>query len=153
MHRLSLLLLLACGTDYPLRSIDPPGVAVDAGHLPKPNHCTVAFGGPDCCGSDGRRTGAAACVDGEYVCSGSAVCACGGEAQTFHCTDFCGSDAYVSPICSSGGWICPGSLITTSSCPAGTCWGEPGELCAAPQCIDGSWVCAGDDGGVRDPVR
>jgi hypothetical protein len=134
-----------------LRSIDHPGVAFDAGRPARPDTCTVAFGGPDCCAEDGRRTGAAVCSEGEYVCSAGAVCSCGAEPQTFHCTDFCGSDAYVSPLCGATGWVCSPGLIATSSCPPDTCWGEPGDLCAAPRCVDGAWVCEPDDGGVRDP--
>lgn len=153
MKRVLLLLLLAaCGRYQPLRIVDPSGVQVDAGTLPKPSQCTVAFGGPSCCGADGRRAGTADCVDGEYECApGTAVCECGGQPQEFHCADFCGSDAYVEPSCGGSGWICPVGLIATSTCPANTCWGEPGDLCLSPACVDGRWTCAGDDGGVHDP--
>lgn len=146
-----IVLSAACGRAPPLRSIDPSGVAVDAGRLAKPNHCTVAFGGPDCCAADGRRTTQATCVDNEYACGTGTICSCADMPQTFHCSDFCGSDAYVSPICGSAGWQCPAGLIATSDCPPGTCWGEPGDACVS-QCVDGVWVCETDDGGTHDPI-
>jgi hypothetical protein len=151
MKRFVLLLLVcACGRHQPLRNVDPPGVRVDAGTLPKPSECTIPFGGPSCCGSDGRRVGSADCVDEQYVCSAGAVCSCEGQPQTFHCSDFCGSDAFVDPVCGAGGWFCPSGLKSTADCPAGTCWGEPGDLCPAV-CVNGVWTCDDTDGGIRDP--
>ena len=157
MHRFVVLAaaavtFAACGRDHPLRSIDSSGVAVDAGQLPKPDNCTVAFTGPDCCDAAQQRLGSAACVDGDYVCTSGEICGCHGQAQTFHCSDFCGSDAFVSATCGGAGWICPPGLIETSSCPPDTCWGEPGDLCLAARCVEGRWVCENDDGGTQDPI-
>jgi predicted small lipoprotein YifL len=155
MKRLATVLFLitaaACGRAPPLRSIDASKVIVDAGQLEKPSQCNVAFGGPQCCGPDNRSVGTAACIDGDYVCTTGVICGCGGQPQTFYCSDFCGSDAYVNPVCGGSGWICPGGLIQTNQCPANTCWGEPGDLCQLPQCVNGAWSCE-SDGGINDPV-
>ena len=155
MHRGLLLLpiaLAACGRHPPLRVIEPGPARVDAGHVTRPpSGCTVAFGGPSCCAPDGRRVSSATCVNDDYVCSEGSICECVGEPQDFYCSDFCGSDAYVDPICGAAGWVCPAGLTPTNACPAGTCWGEPGGLCIAPQCVNGAWTCASEDGGINDP--
>jgi hypothetical protein len=156
VRRLSFIVILvlsACGRVTPLRTLEPEGATAvarhDAGATAPPSGCDVAFGGPDCCAGDGTgaRVTSATCQAGSYVCSQGAVCSCHGQAQTFFCTDFCGSDAFVEPTCGAAGWLCPSGLIETSSCPKGTCWGEPGEGCLAV-CRDGEWTCEPLDGGT-----
>ena len=103
--------------------------------------CVDAPFGVDCC-ANGQRVTGARCVDGAQVCDVGEICACAGEAQTFNCVDFCGTDAVTGPSCVNGAWQCATGLMKTSDCASGTCWGEPGDCCVEPACVDGAWSCA-----------
>ncbi|MEW5741128.1 MAG: hypothetical protein AB1938_19555 [Myxococcota bacterium] len=109
----------------------------DAGVVLPCNHVPV---GPDCC-AGGRRVTSASCVDDAWVCTQGAFCTCEGQPQTFQCSDFCGSDAFLPPVCRNGQWMCERPFIETTLCAPDTCWGEPGDCCGAPSCVDGGWVC------------
>lgn len=134
LRALLLLLLVACGE--PTRPLGPD--AADAG----PGATCTSDGptAPPCCGQAGNRLRAADCVDGAWTCAEGAACECQGVPATFICTDTCGSDAFIDPTCSEEGWTCRG-MQRTSDCPAGTCWGYPGDCCVAPACVDGRWQC------------
>jgi hypothetical protein len=136
-----LLLLAGCGRvpivvrgDAGLDRIDS-GVP-DAGHA----RCDEAPFGVDCCVS-GQRVSSSRCENGAQTCDTGEICACGGAAQRFNCVDFCGTDAVTSPECVSGQWQCASGLIDSAQCPAGTCWGEPGDCCVNPSCVEGAWSC------------
>lgn len=107
------------------------GVVLPCGNVPF---------GPDCC-TGGARVASASCVDGAWACGAADFCTCEGVPQDFQCSDFCGSDAFVPPICANGHWICERPFFETSQCGPDTCWGEPGDCCGAPSCVDGGWVC------------
>lgn len=134
----ALLLFLAAGCD----PVSPPGplpfervdAGVDAG-MP----CIGPLG-PPCCDVEGQRLRSASCVEGQWSCEADAFCTCRGAPARGVCTDFCGSDAFVDPSCEADGWSC-GALQSTETCPAGTCFGDPGECCLGPVCKDGAWRC------------
>ncbi|GMU62838.1 MAG: hypothetical protein AMXMBFR34_46010 [Myxococcaceae bacterium] len=107
------------------------GVVLPCGNVPF---------GPDCC-AGATRVSSATCVDGAWACTQGSFCACEGQPQGFQCTDFCGSDAFVPPVCRNGQWICERPFVETTLCAPDTCWGEPGDCCGAPSCVDGGWVC------------
>jgi len=147
---LLVLLVAGCGRSIGLRPIDKPpvtviGISADAGTVDAGIaalvSCSLPFGGPDCCGSTNARVGSASCSDGGYVCEAGALCACQGAPAAFHCVDVCGGDAYTGAVCTLAGWACPQGLIKTSDCPAGTCFGEPGDCCIGAQCNLGAWTC------------
>jgi hypothetical protein len=127
-----------------------------------PGSC-APFGG-SCCDASGNPVASVECVDGKPTCTTGSFCRCGDDLETFSCTDFCGSDEFLSPSCVAGKWQCPGEVpVHTDQCPAGTCWGLPAECCDAPghyiniECHDGAWFCPGkwcylyDDGGTPPP--
>lgn len=121
----------------PLSATGDAGVDLDAGvALP----CGNTPIGPDCC-ANGARVSSATCEAGAWTCGGAAFCTCEGVPQTFSCTDVCGSDAFLSPVCANGQWSCARPFIETTLCAPDLCWGEPGDCCGAPSCVDGGWVC------------
>lgn len=144
------LLLIGCGRDVPERLLPDAGgetrdagFAVDAGPSVGAG-VEVSCGapvGPDCC-SAGRRSGGASCVDGAWVCAPDDFCRCGGAPQPGSCSDACGSDAFVSPVCLDGAWRCPDGTIATDGCGPDVCWGLPGDCCIDPSCVSGRWACA-----------
>ncbi len=104
--------------------------------------------GPPCCDASGARLMGADCSVGGWTCEEGALCECEGEGASFFCTDVCGSDAFTDPTCGESGWTCAG-LVRSDSCPAGTCWGLPGDCCINPSCVDGSWQCES----IQDPCE
>lgn len=153
----ALLLATACPQVPVSQPIRPTlHLAVDGGFdggvdggFTQPPTCTLPFGGPDCCSSAGARVGGATCTTSGYVCSEGTLCLCNGTSAGFHCIDACGTDAFVSATCGTSGWQCPTGLIKTTDCPAGTCFGEPGDCCIGPHCVDGQWTCDS----IRDPCQ
>lgn len=143
--RLQVTLLLALGACGRTSTVDAGVVALDASVVvPRDaglTACEAAPFGVDCC-RNGQRVTSARCVNGAQVCDDGAPCSCGGVAQTFNCVDFCGTDAVSGPECVNGVWRCASGLISTSTCPAGTCWGLPGDCCQQPRCEAGEWKCA-----------
>lgn len=141
--RLQVTALLALGACGRTASIDAGVTAPDAAIVLRGDAGAAACTpfGVDCC-RDGQRVTSASCVDGAAVCGDGAFCTCGGEAQTFNCVDFCGTDAVAGPMCENGVWRCERGLMPTSDCPPGTCWGEPGDCCRNPRCVNGAWECA-----------
>ena len=148
-------LLLLCGalagcSHEPLGGVDGAGLA-DGGTGALA--CTAGQLPPACCDGAGQRVGTASCGSAQkWSCAQGALCTCGGVAATFVCSDFCGSDAYVDPLCDGSAWRCPqGTPVRSDTCPAGTCWGEPGDCrCCANNgagprvpavCDNGTWGC------------
>lgn len=132
-----------CGRASPLEPVEPQPVGVPQPPPPPPvTECRAGIDfGPDCCNS-AVRTGAASCTAGRWSCEpGGDFCRCGGERQSFFCSDFCGSDIIVAAVCGEAGWQCAPGLVRSDSCAAGTCWGLPGDLCCEPRCVDGAWQC------------
>ncbi len=150
------MVILGCGRLSGVTPIEPrlAVIGVDAGHVedggvPTSSMCSLPFEGPDCCGDTGSRVGSAQCSDQSYVCETGTLCTCLNAAAGFHCVDVCGGDAFVSATCSATGWTCASGLIKTSDCPAGTCFGDPGECCIGPQCLQGQWTCQS----IREPCN
>lgn len=156
------LALTACGRTTVARCencvFTAPAYAVDAGRPPahdagvasdagQPVDAGVQLAcdgrpiGPDCC-EGGQRVTSASCLEDRWVCERGAYCECGGAPQGFSCSDFCGSDIINPPACANGQWACGRGLVETSTCPADTCWGSPGDNCLDPKCLSGRWVCA-----------
>lgn len=97
--------------------------------------------GVDCC-DDGVRVTSTSCVNEVPTCERGSICSCGGVEQSFNCVNFCGTDAFTGPSCVNGEWRCDDGLISSSTCPDNTCWGEPGDCCKQPRCEAGQWQCA-----------
>lgn len=150
LRHLSLCALLsfsACGSGKGITGL----LSLDSGvGLPDGGDSTGDGGFPcrgqlpvDCCGSAGQRLSSATCTAQGFTCEMGQICQCAGKPQTSVCADVCGSDSYIGPECTAQGFQCPSGLIETSSCPKGTCWGEPGDCCLDPRCENGAWVCGG----------
>jgi hypothetical protein len=155
MRRLSILLLTltACGGSDQLTAAFEAGARAqphvsltaqtvpDAGPVVIPTATYAGPDGPKCCDANGQGVTSATCVNGSCTCSVGQFCLCDGVPSTFSCSDFCGSDAYMDPACTSAGWSCGGGLIKTDSCAPGTCWGEPGDCPCSLFCVDSQWRC------------
>lgn len=145
------LLLAACPSPT---GIGDGGKRTDAGTVSDAGETGTAScgnlpNGPPCCGVSGDRVTSADCGDdGDWSCAEGELCECEGEAASFICSDFCGSDAFVDPTCDAGGWSCEG-LVRSDSCADDVCWGDPGECCISPSCVDGSWQCES----IQDPCQ
>jgi hypothetical protein len=127
------------------------------GHL-----CNSPYPG-GCCDANNMPKASPTCDEhGGWVCPpDTSLCRCGDDLETFGCTDFCGSDEFLSPECVNGKWTCDGATpVRTDLCKAGTCWGLPAECCdldghySQIECHDGQWSCPGKwcylfDGGVH----
>ncbi|MGV3619279.1 MAG: hypothetical protein ACO1OB_00600 [Archangium sp.] len=136
-----LLALCACGRTARVDAgVVSPDAAVVLRHDAGSSSTCAPFG-VDCC-RNGTRVTSASCVNGVDVCSEGEPCSCGDVAQSFNCVDFCGTDAFTGPACVNGAWRCASGLKPSSECPAGTCWGAPGDCCQDARCEDGAWVCA-----------